>query len=838
MSYITNVEELVETLRHRLPDYLEKVLGADEAGRTKGKFRCFAHDDTSPSMSYNPKDGFTTVRCWSGCGSFDIFSACAQIEGMPATGPEWITSTLPHLAEKLGVKVQTGEPTVADRQKAMLYKLATDISNILETSEANKDYIENRKWSDEFLTIGSVDEDELYGKLADLGWSANDINQTMMVRTRSTSFFGEDKVTFAIKDYRGRASAFVSRQLGEGKRPKYINSPESPIYEKRKLLFGLDVALSTAKKDGLYVVEGPGDLAAMHKLGITNVAAICGTAFTADHLALLKMLGIRNVYFCLDWDDAGLLATHRIFKEELRFAPGVNCFVIEQPQIEGHDAPKDVGELCTTDYGDTTIDGKYFQALPKAPAFEWTLKFVSDNDSPESICADMIPLIATENSAVRRELLTMTLSEFSGISYQSISQDIASIRDSKEQERKERIEGAIQRYNLAASKDPENVLAHMGQHESDLERIEQSYKRNVIGVNYQLHRYDAIQEQKGSAADDANKAEFQFVHHSYMGDALRGGMNSTSGVLVFVGGRANSGKTATVLSLGIDVALHDEDAVVCIHSTDDSYTQIEPRLLSNIAAMMRQPDEPKLTIGMAANPKYNILTDAQWECYHKAVSILRQLIQEERLVVIDSEDGANLTVLERNLRHIRKQAPDKKMMVILDNQYNLHDFPEKDQTSRMRDIATMLKTFTGKYRCAIWSTAEYRKNMPGDESKMKLPVNDDLADARAMIYRPNLIIHVYNDLHDRGEHAEVFWTDRDEPGVRKPRLMLIFSKNKITSFKSPEKRLILELDPETVSMRQRDENKAKNEAADFMAAKQDGRVQLDGDRVVYTDADY
>jgi DNA primase len=74
--------------------------------------------------------------------------------------------------------------------------------------------------------------------------------------------------------------------------PKYINTAESLIYEKRKTLLGLDTALVEAKRNGLYIVEGPGDLAAMHKIGIKNAAAICGAAFTSDHLTLLKMLGI------------------------------------------------------------------------------------------------------------------------------------------------------------------------------------------------------------------------------------------------------------------------------------------------------------------------------------------------------------------------------------------------------------------------------------------------------------------------------------------------------------------------------------------------------------------
>ena len=92
---------------------------------------------------------------------------------------------------------------------------------------------------------------------------------------------------------------------------------------------------------------------------------------------------------------------------------------------------------------------------------------------------------------------------------------------------------------------------------------------------------------------------------------------------------------------------------------------------------------------------------------------------------------------------------------------------------------------------------------------MRLPVDDDLADARALMYRPNFIFHVYNDMHDRKEHAEIFWT-RD--GKIFPRLLLHFTKNKISGFKD---KLVLDLDPVTVSLKQKDSTSALKEAETF-----------------------
>ena len=126
------------------------------------------------------------------------------------------------------------------------------------------------------------------------------------------------------------------------------------------------------------------------------------------------------------------------------------------------------------------------------------------------------------------------------------------------------------------------------------------------------------------------------------------------------------------------------------------------------------------------------------------------------------------------------------------------------------------------------ATAEYRKNMPMDHSKMKLPVDDDLADARALMYRPNVIFHVYNDMHDRKEHAEIFW--KDEENIIRPRLLLHFTKNKISGFKD---KLILDLDPATVSLTPISPDDALQEAEEFRDLKNSGYVQTDGKQVKY-----
>jgi len=829
--YITNLEEAVETLRGRLRDYLVIKLGIRSNAR---KFNCYVHNENTPSMAFNPKKNDEQVYCFGCNASHDIFAAAAELEGLPSSGAGWVTQTIPSLCETLGIPVSLGEPSAGDKEKAKLYKLCKDITDILEEKNKhdnpNKAYMEERQWENDVCTIGSISTEELTANLIQRGWDSMEVASSLVVATSKSQFFGEDKITFVLKDFRGRPHGFVSRCLGEHAKQKYINSLENPIYDKRYALYGLENAIRSAKREGLYIVEGPGDVAQANRLGVYNVVAVCGTAFTEQHLLLLKSLGIRSLYLCFDWDNAGYLATSRVIENVLKATSGVNVWVVCPPlDDEGEQIAGDPDEyLSLFKLGDTpALAG--FEALDKETVFEWQLQQMSENDTPDAICAKMIPSIAIESSAVRRELLIRTLSEFTQLSHQSIAADVDSIRDSSFSERREAITAAAESYVVGVKEDPDGALALMAQHEDRITFIEKQFARNVVGVNYQLERYEAIQEARRQ--DDGAKSGFLMNWHTDFARAMDGGQSWASGCLAYVGGRANSGKTAVCLSLGTDVALSDEDAIVIIHTTDDSYAQIEPRLKTN-AYRMCFPHLEQPSIGAMVNPKRNLVGAPanMLKAVEEADDVLKGLIANERLVVIDMEDGSTLSVLERNVKYYRRRHPSKKILLICDNTHNYMDFLNLDQMARMTRIANAQKAMTGKYHLGMFATAEYRKNMPKDPAKMVLPVDDDLADARALMYRPNIIFHVYNDLHDRKDDAEIFWRQGEKA---MPRLLLNFTKNKISGFKS---KLVLDLDPSTVTLRPKNEEMASDEANRFARSKKDGNASITNGDVYYVDA--
>lgn len=829
--YILNKEELVPMLRGRLRDYLVSQGICD---RSQRKFKCFVHSDSDPSMQFDPKRSDEVVHCFSCKADLDIFGAAEHLEGLPQSGTEWVTRTIPTLAERLGIPVVAGAPSAEEAAKLQLYRIAQDVADILESPEFETTaYPKRRNWVNPDLHFGTISEDTLMAKLVERGHAASDVRNSMIVSAGASKWFGKNLITTTIRDFRGRPCGFVSRNIGDSG-PKYINSCESPIFQKGHLLLGLDTALKPAKYNGLIVVEGPGDLAQLRRLGIRNSVAVAGTAFTPDHLLLIKSLGIRSVSFCLDWDEAGQEAIARIFNDTMRHGQGLNCYVIEGPpeatEIQpGNDKPGLDPDEWLKNF-DPDEGREAFNKLTVKSAFEWMIDRLPEGMEPSEVCIKMIPVIAAEPLMVKRDTLIQVVSQRTGIHFQSILSDVNAIRDNKHDERVQRVTAAGERYVRALASEPDNAASLLGQHEDELRNIEKDYERDIIGPNYQLGRYDAIEELKIPSSDDNSRTSFKFGLFKNFQKAMSGGMQSTMGLLYYFGGRANSGKTATIIALGTDVAMHDEDAIVVFHFTDDSYDIVQPRIKTNISLMTRGVGERTLTIGEASSPYENIHDSEGWALYTETNLIMRELLQEERMVIIDSEDGSNLSALERQLAYIRRRHPEKKLLIICDNTYNYQDFMAGgDQIRRMTMISNRQKELCTKYKAAMFATVEYRKNMPKKLEELKLPVDDDIADARALIYRANVIIHVYNDLHDRKDAAEAYWLNPAVPDVPQPRLQLIFSKNKVSSFKQ---QLAMDLDTTTVTVFPTDLEQAKRDTR----AHQDGQYRIQNG-ILYTEAE-
>ena len=166
------------------------------------------------------------------------------------------------------------------------------------------------------------------------------LNQAGLVvpRTESPGYYDRfrNRIIFPIFNLSGKVVGFGGRVLDEKDEPKYLNSPETPIYQKGKILYGLNFSKDEIRKKGSAVlVEGYVDLLSLYQTGIKNVVASSGTAFTQDQARLLSRYA-EKIYLLFDADTAGQSATFR--SVDLLFSEGVEVLVVSLPKGEDPDS--------------------------------------------------------------------------------------------------------------------------------------------------------------------------------------------------------------------------------------------------------------------------------------------------------------------------------------------------------------------------------------------------------------------------------------------------------------------------------------------------------------------
>jgi dnaG: DNA primase len=295
---------------------------------------CPFHNEKTPSFSVTP--GKQMYYCF-GCGAGgNVFNFIMEYENYS------FGEALKHLADRAGVELPKIEYSREVREKAeqkaelleinkqaaqyYYYQLRT------EGGRQGHEYLAGRQLSEETMRkfgLGYSDKfgSGLYKYLKSKGYSDE--------RLRESGLFNVDerhgmydkfwnRVIFPIMDVNNRVIGFGGRVMGDGK-PKYLNSPETKIFDKSRNLYGLNIARTTRKKY-LILCEGYMDVISMHQAGFTNAVASLGTALTSGHASLLKRY-TQEVLLLYDSDEAGIRAALRgipILREA-----GVNSRVVD-----------------------------------------------------------------------------------------------------------------------------------------------------------------------------------------------------------------------------------------------------------------------------------------------------------------------------------------------------------------------------------------------------------------------------------------------------------------------------------------------------------------------------
>ena len=310
-SIVNEVSERADIL-----EVIGKYVQLKKAGRNFVGL-CPFHSEKTPSFSVNPELGI--FKCF-GCGKGGtVISFLMEIEGMS------FVDAVRDLGGRYGIRIETASPESRDREDKREKILSIN-------REAERYYIDNLKGEDgkkavDYLKMRGVTGET--AKIFKIGCAPNrwdgliehlrkkKIGNDLLLDAglvlkgdRGLYDRFRDRIIFPIRDHRDRVLGFGGRIIDQGE-PKYMNSPETMVYHKGEVLYGLDITREEIRKAGYaIIVEGYLDLIALYQAGIKNVAATLGTALTREHL---KTIGryTREVILLFDADEAGGKAAER-----------------------------------------------------------------------------------------------------------------------------------------------------------------------------------------------------------------------------------------------------------------------------------------------------------------------------------------------------------------------------------------------------------------------------------------------------------------------------------------------------------------------------------------------
>ena len=311
-------DEIVEEIRQAndIVDVISSYVKLTKKGSTYFGL-CPFHSEKTGSFAVNrQKQMYYCFGCHAGG---NVITFIMQYENYT------FDEALKALAERVGIKLPEVKMTSQDKADKDLKTKLLEIHKIAANyyyheltspkNTAGLDYFHKRKLTDETIRhfgLGYTGRgsDNLYKMLKEKGYDDEILKQTGLVKIEEKGAYDKfwNRVMFPLMDINNKVIGFGGRVIGDGE-PKYMNSPETKIFEKNKYLFALNYARKT-RKDYFFLCEGNVDVVSMHQAGYTNAVASCGTALTDNQIALIKRY-VNKVILTYDSDDAGVGAAQR-----------------------------------------------------------------------------------------------------------------------------------------------------------------------------------------------------------------------------------------------------------------------------------------------------------------------------------------------------------------------------------------------------------------------------------------------------------------------------------------------------------------------------------------------
>ncbi|MEA9984962.1 DNA primase [Subtercola sp. RTI3] len=321
--------------RVNIADIVGEFVTLKSAGVGSMKGLCPFHDERSPSFHVRPQVGF--YHCF-GCGEGgDVFTFLQKMDHLT------FSEAVERLAGSIGFELHYEDGGQASDHTNRARLLAANeaarewfIEQLMtEGADAGRRFLGERGFdaaAAERFGVGYAPQgwDNLGKHLRTRGFTTEELSTAGLTSQGDRGSYDRfrGRLVWPIRDQTGQTVGFGARRLfDDDKGPKYLNTPETPVYHKSQVLYGLDLAKrDISRSRQVVVVEGYTDVMACHLAGVTTAVATCGTAFGVDHIKIMRRIlgddtaGLGEVVFTFDPDAAGQKAALRAFSEEQRFA--------------------------------------------------------------------------------------------------------------------------------------------------------------------------------------------------------------------------------------------------------------------------------------------------------------------------------------------------------------------------------------------------------------------------------------------------------------------------------------------------------------------------------------
>ncbi len=416
----------VQKIKERLPivDVIGSYIDVVKSG-TSLKAKCPFHNEKTPSFFISPERG--NYYCF-GCGvKGDIFTFVQEFEGV-----DFITA-LKLLADRAGVQIDKFEKGATADPKERLIDAVEEATQFFQNNLKEEKnalmYLKGRKLAIETLRewrLGFAKSEwrTLKEHMRQRGFNEKELLDAGLIKENEKSGESYDRfrgrIMFPIFNTAGAPIGFSGRVLAKDEEPKYLNSPDTPLFDKSKSLYGYHKAKFSIREKGYaIIVEGQMDLLLSHQAGFKNTVASSGTALTQYHLEMIKRLA-PAVVIAYDADNAGRSATYRAWK--LALSLGLEVKIALLPN--GLDPADAIGS-----------DAKIWQdgiesAKNVIDYFLEAMNLEKDTKSSDKVLKEKIlPLIKSVESPIDISRYLQKVSFASGIAENALREELAKIKD-------------------------------------------------------------------------------------------------------------------------------------------------------------------------------------------------------------------------------------------------------------------------------------------------------------------------------------------------------------------------------------------------------------------------